>query len=154
LIILGRCWGRDPAFFIPSTVIAGLFQLFFFLFLRTLLRKDWLAGLVWILVFALPDPIQLAAAGVWLALIPNIAMAVLLLFVQMRFGLVALTTSSVVFGMSGFIPMTLDASWYAGYGYATLLLIAALAFYGFRTSLGGRPLLTFSAIDTEASANR
>jgi hypothetical protein len=45
-----RSFVGQQAFFIPSTVIAGLFQLFFFLFLRTLLRKDWLAGLVWILV--------------------------------------------------------------------------------------------------------
>ena len=38
--------------------------------------------------------------------------------------------------------MTLHPSaWYAGFGYAALLMIAALALYGFRISLGGRPIL-------------
>jgi hypothetical protein len=32
---------------------------------------------------------------------------------------------------------------YSGYGYAGLFFIAALAFYSFRTSFGGRPLLSF-----------
>jgi hypothetical protein len=52
-------------------------------------------------------------------------------------------------GCSLFFPITFDTSWYAGYGYAALFLIAAIAFYGFHTSLGGRPMLEFSAVETE-----
>src|SRR5262245_22977366 len=59
----------QEAFFISFSVILGLGSIFFFLLLRTLLRKDWLAGLVWILVLMVPDPSHLTAAGVWLAVI-------------------------------------------------------------------------------------
>jgi serine/threonine-protein kinase len=140
----------QQAYFIPFNMILGLFSVFLFLLLRILLRKDWLAGLVWIGLFTFPDPIQVAAAGLWLAVVFNLMNALLVLFVQMRFGLVAVATNAVAFGVFSFVPTAFDASWYSGYGYASLFLIAALAIYCFYTSLGGRPLFNFSAVDTEA----
>jgi uncharacterized membrane protein len=86
--------------------------------------------------------------------IANLLAAALILAVQLRFGLLALATCSIVFGASNFTPTTLQSFWYAGYGYAVQLLIVALAFYGFRTSLGGRVLLNFSDMDKEASPGR
>jgi len=42
----------------------------------------------------------------------------------------------------GSSPLTLDVSrWYSGYSLVVLLLVAALAAWGFRTTLAGRPLL-------------
>jgi hypothetical protein len=39
-------------------------------------------------------------------------------------------------------PITFETSaWYAGYGYAALFVVGGIAFYGFRTSLGGRRLV-------------
>jgi serine/threonine-protein kinase len=139
------------AFFVPFSGVIGLFGLFLFLFLRTLLRKDWLAGLVWILFMSYPDPSQVPAGGMVSALVFTAIGAVLLLFVQMRFGLLAAITSNIIFGIGNFIPMTLDTSWYAPYGLAGLLLTAGVAFFGFRISLGGLRLLNFSAIDNEAA---
>ena len=38
-------------------------------------------------------------------------------------------------------PLTTQGSaWYAGISLAGILLMAAMAFYGFYTSLGGRPV--------------
>ena len=45
-------------------------------------------------------------------------------------------------------PLTLDASaWYSGYGFAALLIFAAVVLYAFRNSLGGRPLLGAPPLD-------
>ena len=46
-------------------------------------------------------------------------------------------------------PVTFDTSaWHAPAGFAVLALIAALALFGFRTSLGGRRLL--DSLSTES----
>jgi len=142
----------QQAFFLTINVMGALSLLFLFLLLRTLLRKDWLAALVWLLLVS-GDPSRVAEAGLWLTVITRIAVGAIILFVQMRFGLIALAAVAVVSGMFSAIPITFD-SWYSGYGYATLLTIAALALYGFRISLGGRPLLNFSAIDSEPTRSR
>ena len=134
--------------------LLALAAFFLFLLLRMLLRRDWLTGSVWILVLSLSDPTYLAAAGLWTALIVGIVQSIITLFVMMRFGLVAMTVSTVVFSLSSFFPITFDASWYAGYGYTTLVLILAIAFYGFHTSLAGQSMLTFPAMDTEPSQTR
>jgi hypothetical protein len=45
-------------------------------------------------------------------------------------------------------PITLDVSaWYSGTGYAALAVFAAIVLYSFRTSLGGRSLLSASHLD-------
>jgi serine/threonine-protein kinase len=139
------------AYFLTFNVVIGLAELFLFLFLRSVLRRDLLAGLVWVLLVA-PS---IAGLGLGpLVAIAGALSAALLLFVPMRFGLVALTTGSIVFWIIHFVPFTFDAAWYAGYGYAALVMIAALAVYGFRTSLGGRPLLNSPAADADGAGSR
>jgi hypothetical protein len=66
----------------------------------------------------------------------------------MRFGLITLACTLFVWGFFSDFPMTLDASaWYSGYGYAILAILAAIIFFAFRKSLGGRPLLAPSRLD-------
>jgi serine/threonine-protein kinase len=137
------------AFMGSVAVTAALAMTFIFLLLRSLLRKDWLAASVVVLILTTPDPGQFAAAGPWLAIGLNLISAIIIFFVGMRFGLVAFAAMGVVTNIFATDIITLQASWYAGYGYAALFLIAALAFYGFRTSLGGQPALKFSPIDAE-----
>ncbi len=46
------------------------------------------------------------------------------------------------------LPLTTQGSaWYAGIGLAGILLMAAMAFYGFYTSLGGRPVFGGAAFE-------
>ena len=49
-------------------------------------------------------------------------------------------------------PITLDgSSWYAGVGYAGLLVLAGLAFYGFWTSFGGRPVFQMVSVEDDGT---
>ena len=59
---------------------------------------------------------------------------------MIRFGLLALVANFLVFSILTNYPLTLHGSvWYAGISLTGILLIAAETFYGFYTSLGGRP---------------
>jgi hypothetical protein len=50
-------------------------------------------------------------------------------------------------GLFVLFPVTMQMSaWYAGSGVTALLVLAALALYGFSTSLGGRPALGETAL--------
>lgn len=63
----------------------------------------------------------------------------LLLFVLIRFGLLALATSWLLFFLILFTPITLRLShWYAGRSLFVLLFIAGLATFGFRKALAGQ----------------
>jgi hypothetical protein len=65
--------------------------------------------------------------------------------VLIRFGFLALAVLGYVLGVLSSFPLTFEASsWYAGFGYAALGIVAALALFGFKTSLGGRRLFEFS----------
>ena len=85
-----------------------------------------------------------------LAIVGPIAvlMSLLFYFVLKRFGLVAFMVTLAVQAIFAAFPMTFQTSaWYAGYGYAALALVGATALYGFRTSLGGRPLVGGGGMD-------
>jgi len=59
-----------------------------------------------------------------------------------RFGLLAVVAAGVFNDILGSFPLTTQmSSWYAGMSLAGILLMAAIAFYAFYTSLGGRPVL-------------
>jgi serine/threonine-protein kinase len=120
----------------------ALVYLFFLFVLRMLLRNTWFAAVVAALILT---PIMsgqlLTSAQPWVifpvALGGNIAM----LTVLIRFGFLATTVFGYVLGTIGIgaVHLTSDASsWYSGFGYAALGMVAALAVFGFKTSLGGR----------------
>jgi hypothetical protein len=61
----------------------------------------------------------------------------LAVFVLIRFGLLALAVNLVVVNIVQTFPLTAQGSaWYAGISLTGILLIAAMAFYGFYTSGG------------------
>jgi hypothetical protein len=58
-----------------------------------------------------------------------------------RLGFLAGVAAAFVMFCLQFLPLTTHGSaWYAGISLAGILLLAAIAFYGFYTSLGGRPV--------------
>jgi serine/threonine protein kinase len=113
------------------------------LIMKVLLKNQKAAVAVCILVMAL----MIGFENIWTFAI-SLVLGAMAMFVLVRFGLVAIVfVTFTVYFFSGF-PITFDASaWYAGYGYAALGIFAALVLYAFRTSLGGRPLLTSSRLD-------
>jgi hypothetical protein len=66
----------------------------------------------------------------------------LIVFLITRLGLLALVTTFVFqFCFLTNFPLTTQGSaWYAAISLAGILLMAAMAFYGFYISLGGRPV--------------
>jgi serine/threonine-protein kinase len=133
----------------PRAVAAHLFNpavaMFFalaeamlFFLLRAVLRKEWLAAAVFVLFFAVPSFLNgglISGAFVLVAAAAEI-------FVFVRFGLLAWVFANY-FGHCLQFPLTTDSSaWYAGTSLLVLLVLAAIAVYGFRIALAGRPMFS------------
>jgi serine/threonine-protein kinase len=117
---------------------------------RLVLRKDWLAILVAGLLLSIAG---LGFAGaeqvsILLALLRAVLANGLILFVLLRYGILALAALSFTANVILAFPMTLDFSrWYAGSSLAALLVILGLAAYGAYTSLAGRPIFGAASLD-------
>jgi hypothetical protein len=116
--------------------------LFFFLILfvlRAILRKQWLAGVVFTVIFA---ALHWAGIGPWYAPFFLLAVWTTLVIVMLRFGLFA--TMCLVFVIDTPLEMLFTTDFTAWYGQASWVIVAAIAaaaVWGFRTSLGGCPLI-------------
>jgi len=115
--------------------LATLFLLFL---LRVLLRREWIAAAVFILVLTAwmglgsDSPLTWAFSALKYGVV---------YFLLMRFGLLANTAHYAVNYLLWFFPMTPQLSaWYSGIGLAGLVLLLGFAAYAFHTSLGGRPM--------------
>jgi serine/threonine-protein kinase len=126
----------------------GLALVLFFLFvlLRLLLRKDWVAAAVFILIFAATS----ALSGKY-PLVDAVDTAVafgILIFALKRFGfsclMVLFATTQVLLD---FVHSVQLSQWYAAPTILGVLFVLALAVYGFRVSLAGRPVFSVAALD-------
>jgi len=139
----------------PAAVLASIVQVCFTVMLnclgimtlfalgQVLLRRKWLAvGFGFLLIAVLSTSF---IGENFAAEVPGILVfAVLLTYVTVRFGVLALLVAFGVFQLLIQNPQTLDISrWYAGRGFLVVGLILALALCAFRAALGGRP--TFGA---------
>jgi hypothetical protein len=116
--------------------LGALFVLFL---LRALLRKEWAAAFAYVLFFTVLGAAGSPSAPV--ALVIGLIINGLAVFMLIRFGLLALVATFVFGEFLELFPLTTQGSaWYAGISLAGILLMAAMAFYGFHTSLGGRPV--------------
>lgn len=128
------------------TSILGTLQFFFLLFgLKLVLRKDWLAALAFIAIFALPKGLTSSYMRVELPTeILVYAIAVLIVF---RFGLIPLAVAIFTINMTENLPFSSDFSaWYAGSMWLALLSVVVIATWGFYHSFGGKLAWT---LDTE-----
>jgi hypothetical protein len=120
--------------------IQGTLLFFFLLFvLRVLLRKEWLAGVVfvsfWTTLKVLGSNHIVLDVIVWVLLY---TVAVIVVF---RIGFVALAVGIFCTDLLSSIPLTLDFSlWYAGNALFPLLSVIALALWGFYTAMAGKKL--------------
>ena len=108
--------------------------------LRALLRREWLAAAVFVVIYmtigALVSPEALLLAALFTAIETAI-----LVFVMLRFGLLALLAAAFAYEIVVVFPINADFSaWYAGASTFALLSVAAVAAYAFHTALAGRPL--------------
>jgi Protein kinase domain len=119
----------------------------FFLASSIFRRRKWLGAIPLGLLFFL-----LNVSGENLAIeIPfAVLIATILVFVVLRFGLLAVAVAGLVGTLLRLSPITLDFSrWYAGRSLFALAIVAALALIGFRFALGGRPVLAMTALETD-----
>jgi len=113
---------------------------FLFFILKILLRNRVLVGMAWVFLVSLSSFNADSAFGLPFAMAVTLNVLIFLLLV--RFGFLAMLIALFVDSWLGSMPATFHASaWYSGTGFAGVLVFVALAFYGFRTANGGRPIL-------------
>jgi tRNA A-37 threonylcarbamoyl transferase component Bud32 len=124
---------------IPVSVLGTLQFFFLLLVLKIILKKDWLAAIVFVGIFAALKSLDSSYPAVDLpAQISIYGIAALVVF---RFGLVSLACGIFTTDMLANVPFSADLSaWYMGTSIFALLSVVALAIWGFYTSLGGEPL--------------
>ncbi len=102
--------------------------------LRALLRRDWLAGAVVVLIFGL-----FVLDSSLLINLLGLILGSLIVLVFIRFGLLALAASLLFYFWLNSLPFTTNLSaWYAGTSLFVMCLVTALAALAFYTSLGGQ----------------
>jgi serine/threonine-protein kinase len=132
--------------YLPQAIAHALVILFVVVLVRTLMRKQWLAGGISVVLLTAvvasgePDP----AIG---ALIFGMMFGGLVT-VLMRFGLLSLATGFFVDYVLRNFPITNNFSaWYAGTSLFALLSVLAVAIYGSHAALVGRPEYKNALVD-------
>jgi hypothetical protein len=133
--------GKFLAETIASGILFGFGCLFLLLLFYVALRREWLAAVAFWLIFASIETLAFASSGPWVSWLGPIVIATLYTIGSARFGLLTIFSMQVFFDLTFHYPITPDLSiWYGGTTIFTLLILTALAGYGFYTSLGGQPL--------------
>lgn len=125
---------------VPSSIRTTLVFFFVLFLLRALLRKQWLAVVVFVAIWAgipsLQSRYPVIEVPVFMLVYGIAALAVV------RFGLVTLAVGVFTADVILNLPFTLDLSaWYASSSIFVLMTILLLAAWGFYTSLAGQKLL-------------
>jgi hypothetical protein len=123
--------------------LEGLALLFLLFLMRILLRNQKVAVIVSILILLLLNP----PGNIW-SFLATLILSSIFFIVLIRFGILPAIIALFFIAIVGRIPAFLTPSaWYSGYGYAALLILAAIVFYACHISLAGRPLIASSRFD-------
>ena len=132
----------------PFAIVISLGQLLILFLLRVFLRREWTAAIAFVVLFTVFGTIGLPVASGWPLLVQQLVISSLTVFLMLRFGVLPIVAGAVFSSILGNLPLTTQISaWYAGISLAGLLVAAAMAFYAFYISLGGRPMLGSSAFE-------
>jgi protein kinase-like protein len=127
-----------------SAVLFAMVFLFVLTLLRMILRRDWLASLVWAALLAAP----IVGEGRTIGWVAGGFRALILLLVLRRGGLLSLAVALFYMFILIEVPITLDlGAWYASRALPVIAVLAGLAIYSFHTALGGKPIFGSSLID-------
>jgi predicted Ser/Thr protein kinase len=139
--VLGaRHWIGVIAAVLGGALRTGLIIFLVVFGLRVLLRRDFLAVLAAAVLFSVTESESLSEG--WILFAIYLAVYGVLIFLLLRFGLVASITT--VFIVNTFNTISLGASlktWYTPPGLASLCVVLGIAIYAFWRSLGGRELI-------------
>lgn len=135
---------------VVASIYVGFAFLFFLLLLYIILRKQWLATVALFVIALAIEVSAFAASAPRLYWIASILIALTIVTVVARFGLLATMAAQLVFFLSIMYPMTTDFSiWYAPSTVFALAMILGLAIFGFYTSLGGQRLFGDRSYDLD-----
>jgi serine/threonine-protein kinase len=149
--------GAAPALFSTSALMGGrtalgawLYQwpqsiqttlVFFFLLfgLKVLLRREWIAGIALVAIFALPRGLSSTYMAVEIP--AQIIVYGIAVIIVLRFGFIPLACAVFTINLLANVPFSADLSmWYMPASLMALASVVALAGWGFYHSLGGEPL--------------
>ena len=126
----------------------SLVLFFLFFLLRALLRKPWIAATAFIVLL-----VALTSRSVSHPLLSAALTAIgpaLILFITIRFGVLAMTVNFFTGAMLLQFPATTDLStWYAGSTLFAYAVVLALAGYAFHTAIAGRPLFRAGFLESD-----
>jgi len=135
-----RLWAGVALSEAANSFLGPLIILFLLFVLRVAVRKEWLAAILCVAILGLiSSPAMYYPAVDWPI---GLLVDALSVFLLMRYGLLVLIASTALANLLLTVPRTLDFSlWYAPMGMLPLVVAALIAFYGFRISLAGQPLI-------------
>jgi hypothetical protein len=124
-----------------QSVFTGLSAVFVLVVLRVALgRRGWaIAAFVAVVALAY----SVSSGDFWMTLASNLVGNAFFALILVRVGLLASVVTFYVAGLFIVFPVTVQLShWYAGAGVSALLVLAALAAFGFVTAVRARPALS------------
>jgi serine/threonine-protein kinase len=132
-------------FYVLAFLLYSLLIFFFLFLLRLLLKRDWIAAIILVLIATgtnspgeYPVLTYLILGIIWISIV----------LMLKKVGLLALVVGLVVQNVLVVFPTTSHLSrWYANAGLTGIVVIAALLAYGFFIGLAGRPIFTGTAFD-------
>ena len=140
VLLGGRHLAGHVLFMIVDTLNKSLGILFLIFLCRVVLRKQWLAAGVIVVVLAAMEATN--GGNPFIGWSVNIVFFGLMVITLMQLGLVALTAAMFVAIFLSQFPVTTDFSvWYSGQVAFTFIVLLALAAYGFRIALAGQRLI-------------
>jgi serine/threonine-protein kinase len=123
----------------PQSIQTTLVFFFLLFGLKVLLRKEWIAGIALVAIFALPRGFSSTYAAVEVP--AQILVYAIAVIIVLRFGFVPLACAVFTINLMANVPFSTDFSaWYMTTSILALLSVVALAAWGFYHSLGGEPL--------------
>lgn len=131
--------------FKPWYMFFAMWHLFIIFAFRIILRKQWIAVVVYVLIFSLlysmEGPVWSSSIARLINILCNAFWLILLAAALLRFGLLPMVVAMLFNARFTHLHTTLDfSSWYASGSLVVLLFMSSIAIYGFHTSLAGRSL--------------
>jgi hypothetical protein len=114
--------------------------------LRVLVRKEWIAGALFVALWSVLQTYSNGNSG-WLSLLLFVLIFSLLVIILLRCGLFAMVVTIFLIDWVNQTFATMDlGSWSGLSSLVVILLVGAMAGYGFWTSLGSRKLIDETAL--------
>jgi serine/threonine-protein kinase len=138
---------------VADLVFAAMFNSLWIIFalvaVNLVVRRLWATAIVMILFLLVTSAGSIAETPpAWMAALFSLVVAAAIVFVVFRFGLLAMTVMFFVNFLLQSAALTLDTSrWFFPTTGALLLIVGALAAYGFYSSRAGEPLLGRRILD-------